>query len=249
MAEQMLISIPVAKVTEDVRYVGVISGCYTLANRRQKGSEHPQVFACRATSMSPREAVVIAPVRGEPGERLSARFDHVGILKGQVSRLLPDGFAMTIEATDSERAGLAAKVAWLKRRTMHAAANHREYKRGLPHDPRSVILFADNRTQGCFIIDYSQSGVAVSADALPRIGSPIAVGTLVAAWCVTSRPALPCSLQRSRAMTVWRSDWASIREQETRCWPNSRRSRPTRGKRKRSRAAPPRTERAPNQLR
>jgi hypothetical protein len=179
MVEQMLRSIPVAKATEDIRYVGVISGCYTLVNRRQKTTGHPQVFACRATSMSPREAVMIVPVRGELGERLSARFDHVGILKGQVSRLLPDGFAMTIEASDSERAGLAARIAWLKRRTMHAVADHREYKRSLPHDPRSVILFADNRTQGCFIIDYSQSGVAVSADALPQIGSPIAVGTLV----------------------------------------------------------------------
>jgi hypothetical protein len=169
----------VAKVADDVRHVGAVSGCYTLASRRKAASGHAQVFACRATSISPKEAVLMAPVRGELGERLTTRFDHFGILRGQVSRLLPDGFAMTIEMSEGERVSLAAKIAWLKKRTTHVAVDHREHKRSLPHDPRSVILFADNSTQGCFIIDYSQSGVAVSADAFPEIGSPIAVGTLV----------------------------------------------------------------------
>ena len=170
---------PVQKIPDDIRYVGTLSGCYILASRRKSANGRPQVLACRATSISPKEAVLVAPVAGFEGERLTVNLDQVGILKGYVARLHPDGFAMTIEDTESERQRLAAKVAWLKKRVMRAATDNREYKRSLPHDPRSVILFADDRTLTCFIIDLSKSGVAVSADVMPDVGTPIAVGTLV----------------------------------------------------------------------
>lgn len=167
------------KTPVDVRFVGALSGCYTLASRRKTAGGHAQVFACRAISISATEALLVAPVRGAQGELLTARFDEIGILKGRVGRLLADGFAMSIATTEGERTKLVARIAWLKKRAMHAVADHRLHKRYLPHDPRSVILFADNRTLGCSILDLSRSGVAVSADIVPDIGTPIAVGTLV----------------------------------------------------------------------
>lgn len=169
----------VQKVPEDVRYVGTLSGCFILSSRRKSANGRPQVLACRASSISPREAVLVAPVSGFEGERLTVNLDHVGILKGQVTRLHADGFMMAIENGDAERLRLAGRIGWLKKRVMRAVADNRTYKRSLPHDPRSVLLLADDSTLGCFVIDYSRSGVAVSADLVPDIGAPVAVGTLV----------------------------------------------------------------------
>ena len=93
--------------------------------------------------------------------------------------MLADGFVMSIAASEARLAKLAATIGWLKRRTMHSVVDRREHRRIQPRNPRSVILFPDNSTLSCFIIDYSLSGVAVSADVTPAIGAPIAVGTLV----------------------------------------------------------------------
>ena len=37
-------------------------------------------------------------------------------------------------------------------------------------------MLADGSTSGCFVIDMSVSGAAVSADLQPAIGTPLAVG-------------------------------------------------------------------------
>lgn len=168
-----------AKAPDDIRYIGAVSGCYRLMSRDKAADGHGQVFACRTVSISTREVLLIAPVAGSEGDWLSARFDHIGLFNGQVGRRIPDGFAMTFAATPGERAKLAARLTWLKKRSMHAAVEHRAAQRRVPHDPQSVLLLPDNTTLGCFIIDLSRSGVAVSADIVPDIGAPIAVGTLV----------------------------------------------------------------------
>jgi hypothetical protein len=43
-----------------------------------------------------------------------------------------------------------------------------------------VLTFADRTRQQCFIIDVSASGAAISADVRPPIGTPLAVGKVVA---------------------------------------------------------------------
>jgi hypothetical protein len=41
------------------------------------------------------------------------------------------------------------------------------------------LIFRDGTTMDCLVIDVSSSGVAVSADAEPQIGTPLAVGRSV----------------------------------------------------------------------
>lgn len=50
----------------------------------------------------------------------------------------------------------------------------------MPRDPRSTILFADGTRLPCLIIDMSRSGAALSADVQPDLGTPLAVGRVVA---------------------------------------------------------------------
>src|SRR6266568_3007473 len=70
-------------------------GRYMLADRRE--------FPCQVADMSPGGMALIAPVAGEPGERVIAYVDHVGRLEGVVARHFQNGFAMTIGATPRKR--------------------------------------------------------------------------------------------------------------------------------------------------
>ena len=66
-------------------------GRYMLADRRE--------FPCQVVDMSPGGMALVAPVCGEPGERVIAYVDHLGRLEGVIARTLDNGFAMTIGAT------------------------------------------------------------------------------------------------------------------------------------------------------
>src|SRR5438105_11857247 len=75
-------------------------GRYMLADRRE--------FACQVVNMSPGGMALIAPVCGQPGERVIAYVDHVGRLEGVIARHFENGFAMTVAATSRKRDKLAA---------------------------------------------------------------------------------------------------------------------------------------------
>src|ERR1700676_3674792 len=77
-------------------------GRYMLPDRRE--------FPCQVMNMSPGGMALIAPVAGEPGERVIAYVDHLGRLEGHIARLLQNGFAMTISATPRKRDKLAAQL-------------------------------------------------------------------------------------------------------------------------------------------
>jgi len=68
------------------------------------------------------------------------------------------------------------RIDWLKRKWLQSLPERRGAKRWLPRDPRSTLVLGANRTLDCFVIDVSCSGVAVSADLLPPVGMPLAVG-------------------------------------------------------------------------
>src|SRR6188508_3618490 len=70
-------------------------GRYMLPDRRE--------FPCQVVNMSPGGMAVIAPVAGQPGERIIAYVDHLGRLEGHVARIFQNGFAMTIAATPRKR--------------------------------------------------------------------------------------------------------------------------------------------------
>lgn len=163
----------------DVRFIGALIGRYALPARRQPEDEKLPVYACRLCSISTRMLVAMGPVVGEEGETVSAHFDEFGILRGRIARRLPQGFVMDITISDSERERLGAKIAWQKKRVNSQVPDKREHKRFQPRDPRTTIVTGDGTRHSCFIIDVSQSGVAVSAPIWPEIGTPMAVGRLV----------------------------------------------------------------------
>lgn len=178
MAQTMQNGTPSAAAKhKDVRFIGDVMGSYVLASRTQTPGA-VQVFACRARSVSPHEAVVNAPVSGQVGDALTMTLQGLGIIRGRISRILDGGFAVALECSEQERAALGARIDWLKRRTLKTVSDRRAHKRVLPRETRANLTLGDGQRFDCFIIDMSQSGVAISADVLPPLGSLAGVGAI-----------------------------------------------------------------------
>ena len=175
-AQKAPAGVPVASVRMDTRFIGDVMGSYILASRAQ--GPGVQVFACRARSISAFEAVVNAPVTGAPGEALTMTLQQLGILRGRVVRPVDGGFVASLECSDADRHMLASRIDWLKRRALKAVSDRRAHRRVLPRDTRSHLLLGDGTRYDCFIIDMSQSGVALSADVLPPLGTLASVGSV-----------------------------------------------------------------------
>jgi PilZ domain len=170
---------PVICERRDDRGITVsLAGRYSLANRINERGECRQ-YACRAVNVSPRVITLAAPVTAKPGVPVIAKIEQLGTLKGLVIREFKLGFAMSIAASDQERETLATKIDWVEKHKGLQIADHREHARFIPRRPYAFLMLADGSIVPCFVIDISISGVAISADILPKIGTVLAVGKIV----------------------------------------------------------------------
>lgn len=163
----------------DVRFIGAVGGRYALNSEAPAGASKAPVYACRLCSVSTRLAVLVGPVVGKNGAGVTAHFDVFGILRGRINRQLPSGFVMDLTLNDDARDRLGRKIAWQKKRVHDQAEDRREHKRIPLRDPRTIVTMGDGERIPAFVIDVSQSGIALSAQTSPPIGTPLAVGKLV----------------------------------------------------------------------
>jgi len=167
----------VSEHLKNVRFIGRIGGCYQLHDRTSKNGV--KVFACSTQSVSPFQVVINAPVAGANLARVSINLDHLGVVTGKVTRRFTGGMTVNLlpERTDFEL--LASRITWVSKRALNIAEDHRSSKRIMPRNPRSRLIFGDATIMECFVIDMSETGVAVSADICPEVGTPLAVGSVV----------------------------------------------------------------------
>jgi hypothetical protein len=147
-----------------------IYGRFMLEDR----SEH----ACQVLDMSPGNASLRTDRVGEPGEKVIAYIDHIGRVEGVVTRTMPDGFAMTILASDRKRDKLAAQLTWLANKHELDLPEDRRHERIAPRNPITVVHLSDGRQYQCRIIDLSLSGAAIELDVRPALGTQVTVGTM-----------------------------------------------------------------------
>lgn len=134
--------------------------------------------SCQVIDMSPGNASLRADRVGEPGEKVIAYLDHIGRIEGVVTRTLPDGFAMTIVASDRKKDKLAAQLTWLANKHELDLPEDRRHERVAPRNPMSVLQLTDGRQYQCRIIDLSLSGAAVEIDVRPALGTQVTLGTM-----------------------------------------------------------------------
>lgn len=147
-------------------------GRYMLADRRE--------FPCQVINMSPGGLAMLAPGLGNVGERVVAYLDHVGRVEGKITRLLDNGFAMTVNATPRKRDKLAAQLTWLANRQILNLPEDRRHDRIVPRNPMAILKLADGRAMTCRIIDLSLSGAALAAETRPPVGEAVTLGRVPA---------------------------------------------------------------------
>lgn len=147
-----------------------VLGRYMLADRRE--------FPCQILEMSPGDALVIAPVSGEAGEKVIAYVDLVGRIEGTVLSPMEGGFLMDISASPRKRDKMAAQLTWLANKDVLNLPEDRRHERVVPDIRHSTVVLDDGRRYNCKIIDISLSGAAVELDVRPAMGTPITLGRM-----------------------------------------------------------------------
>jgi hypothetical protein len=162
----------------------VVGGNYELGNWLDAQGK-PRSFACRTSRVSPFRMMVAAPVIGRMGDRISTYFGDFGSLEGQISDIIAGESLLELSMTGAMRQKMADKLSWLEKKLKDSSVQDaRKQARIIPASPHSALTFADGSIRGCFVIDVSVSGAAVSgaavsADVQPEIGTPLAVGASV----------------------------------------------------------------------
>ena len=143
-------------------------GRYMLPDRRE--------FPCQIINMSPGGLALLAPGIGNVGDRVIAYLDHIGRVEGRITRIIDNGFAMTIGATARKRDKLAAQLTWLANRDILNLPEDRRHDRIAPRNPIAMLTLEDGAKMTCRIIDLSLSGAAVATDQRPAIGMLVNLG-------------------------------------------------------------------------
>jgi hypothetical protein len=145
-------------------------GRYMLTDRRE--------FPCQIVDMSPDQAFVAAPVSGSKGEQVVAYVDHLGRLEGNIVRLLPNGFCMTVLATARKREKLAAQLTTIaQRRPPARSEDSRPETLGLDYCV-TIVTMPDGSSPPCRILELSVASARLASSIVPPLGSIVTLGKL-----------------------------------------------------------------------
>jgi PilZ domain len=139
-----------------------------------------RTLACRSTRVSPYRMIVDVPVVGRIGDRITSHFGEFGEFEGSISDTKNGSILLELEMSEERRQWMADKLAWLeKTRRDPLIQDARQDARFVPKVSHTTLTMADGKVGTCFIIDVSATGVAVSSEAQPALGTPLAVGSLI----------------------------------------------------------------------
>jgi hypothetical protein len=147
-----------------------ILGRYMLADRRE--------FPCQVLEMSPGDAVVIAPVSGDVGEKIIAYLDYIGRVEGIIIDRVDGGYTMEVSASPRKRDKMSAQLTWLANKDILNLPEDRRHERVVPDNRHSTVVLDDGRRYNCKIIDISLSGAAIELAVRPAMGTPVTLGRM-----------------------------------------------------------------------
>ena len=138
-----------------------------LENRRE--------YPCQTIQISPGGLSIIAPVRGEIGERVIIYIDLLGRIEGDVISRNEIGFGVQIVSTLKKREALADQLTWLANRHSLGLPEDRRHERIVPRNNQSSIKLNDFGYPAR-IVDVSMFGAAVVCNADVKIGDTLVLG-------------------------------------------------------------------------
>ncbi|MFE1598512.1 PilZ domain-containing protein [Methylobacterium sp. ID0610] len=150
------------------RVAMALLGRYMLPDRRE--------YPCQTVDISPGGVRLVCAVPGEVGQRTVIYLEQLGRLEGQISRLLPDGFAVEISATSHKREKIAAQLTWLTNRDSLGLPEDRRHERLVPRETAVSLRLADGSALPARLVDVSLSGAAIACDRPLPVGAALVVG-------------------------------------------------------------------------
>jgi hypothetical protein len=162
---------PLQKSLERRRHQRVpiaLLGRYMLEDKRE--------FPCQTTDMSPGGVGIVAPVRGQVGERVVAYLDQIGRVEGKIARHTERGFAIQMGLPFAKREKIANQLTWLINRDVLGIPEDRRHERIVPHRRHAILKIEGDREHVVRLIDVSVSGAAISTPAKPALGTKVVLG-------------------------------------------------------------------------
>ena len=134
-------------------------------------------YPCQTIEMSPGDMLLFAPVKASIGEKVIVYLDELGRFAGTTARLVPTGFAITMNLPPLKRDKLADQLTWFANRNIVGLPEDRRHERITPLMTRAILRLDDKRELIVRILDVSISGVAVATDTIPPLGAQIVLGS------------------------------------------------------------------------
>lgn len=144
-------------------------GRFMRANRQE--------YPCRVINMSAGGMALLAPVSGEPGERVVTYLANFGRLEGTVARNFQGGFAVQITASAQKRERIANLLtSYTNRESLDA--EERDHERFAPRITAQKLILPNGDVLDCRVIDVSLSGASMAIAVKPPLESVVILGRL-----------------------------------------------------------------------
>lgn len=135
--------------------------------------EHP----CRLQDISPGGARLSAAWKVEPKQPVVVMVDKLGRLEGEITRLVPEGFAMSITATARKREQLAEELTWLvnqdRLELQDDRVKPRQPRRGVAH-----VNLSNGNILTASLVNVSATGILLEAKSPPPVDMKVRLGKL-----------------------------------------------------------------------
>lgn len=138
--------------------------------------QNRQEYPCQTVNMSPGGALLVAPVRGEVGERVVVYLEHIGRVEGEIARHFELGFGLCFSATPRKRDKIASQLTWLANRDTLGLPEDRRHERITPRNIVVTMHLDNGREFTARLVDCSISGAALSVDNKLPIGTSVTLG-------------------------------------------------------------------------
>lgn len=138
-------------------------------------SEH----ACSVAGLTIEGAEIRSACLPEYGTSVIAYFEHFGRIEGVAKEATANGFRLEFSLTGARRDRFMARQAWLNDKYAVEVKDDRQYNRRQLNGASSRVTLSDGREYSCEIVDVSLTGVAVTSNVMPAIGSKVYIGKML----------------------------------------------------------------------
>lgn len=128
-------------------------------------------------NISPGDLAVLSDAKVVAGDAVIVRVKGLEVIEGTVSRILPDGFAVSFLLSKNRRARLTEQLMLRANEQFNAGLGDRREsprRRGAPQ--RTICRLADGTSLHATLLDESVDGAALEAPRRPAIGADIHIG-------------------------------------------------------------------------